>query len=48
MCNLHLFIEGHVLNFGVKLPEDYVNDAEICSSNIGIYFHVSNRYLLVL
>lgn len=48
MCNLQLFTEGHILNFGLKLPEDDVNDAEICSSNIGVYFRVSDSYLLVL
>jgi hypothetical protein len=35
--DLQHVIQGHILNFGVKLPEDDINDAEIYRSNIRIY-----------
>ena len=36
------------LNFGVKLPEDGVHDAETCGGDIRLYFSVTNVHLLLL
>ena len=39
---LKYVIFQYVFNFGVKLPEDDINVAKTCSSNIKIYFYVQN------
>jgi len=36
------------LYFGVELPEDGLNEAETCSSNIKLHFFVSNVQSLVV
>ena len=45
-CNILCF--NKFLNFGVKLPEDGVNDAQTCTSKIKLYFYVSDVHSLVL
>jgi len=43
-----VFRRRFVLNFGVKLPEDGIYDAETCRSDIRLYLTVTNVRLLLL
>jgi len=36
------------MNFGVKLPEDGVHDAETCRGDIRLYFTVTKVHLLLI
>jgi len=46
MIHFYGVVFRSVLNLGVELPEDDVNDVETCSSDVQLYLYIPNLLLL--